>query len=110
MSVEDAVRILLERLAADKMLGGKGLLQHDESEAIAVVLADLARLREAERWVPVTERLPDDLELVEVKGTSDNPHRHGRDMCWLFNGVWTSWFVKDITHWRPLPAGPEEEI
>lgn len=64
--------------------------------------ADNARMKAALEWISVDERLPEDLHPIIVKGTSENPNREGYDICWLNNGDWTSWFVKDITHWREI--------
>ena len=46
--------------------------------------AELKRLKEANRWIPVAERLPDD----KVNGYE---------------------VIVQITHWRPLPEPPEPE-
>ena len=59
-------------------------------------------------WVDVSERLPEDCIPVLVKGVSDNAHRKGYDVCWRNAGVWTSWFVSEITHWMSLPELPRE--
>jgi hypothetical protein len=66
-------------------------------------------------WVPVTERLPEDLEdvlVVRVHGKiGDGPVV---DMGWWYDGHW--WMVgedfplsdaAEVTHWMPLPALPE---
>lgn len=60
-----------------------------------------------QRWISVEERLPEELQVVLVSGTGDNPLRKGYECGWLINGDWTCWFTKDITHWMPLPAPPE---
>lgn len=81
--------------------------------------ANCRTLLDALRWVPVTERLPDEGVPVLVtyigyntkKAHSDgiakwsieaNSHNGG----WLWNYEDTSVAV-EITHWRPLPAPPE---
>jgi hypothetical protein len=70
-------------------------------------VADLSRLREAERWIPVGERLPEDAgEYLILLDDGD---------VWVgtmgYIGRKLKWMLLDadkVTHWRPLPAGPEE--
>ena len=73
--------------------------------------AEIRRLREERRWVPVGERLPE--EGVEALWwcNSDDQDRGvyvgKRDRSLI---VWGSheWFIDaDFTHWMPLPPGPE---
>lgn len=72
--------------------------------------AEIARLREAERWIPVTERLPKDGERVLIR----------EPWCqkdWLevstyeaetgFVGDTFTGYHSSVTHWRPLPHQPE---
>ena len=69
--------------------------------------AELAELREANRWIPVEERLPE----AGVKAiATDGDHV---DMAlYDYNNEWDWWVPignadEEITHWRPLPAPPE---
>ena len=74
-------------------------------------LADeVERLREERRWVPVGERLPDDLRRVMVMA----PGLYGAQVAWILNGKWHDGigYPDDaidgrVTHWQPLPPGPE---
>jgi len=76
-------------------------------------LADeIARLREERRWVPVGERLPEDHRRVVV----NVPSLFGPHVAWLVNGKWHDWIGCGdepigcrVTHWQPLPPGPEGE-
>lgn len=82
---------------------------------------ELERLREAQRWIPVTERLPEEREPVQVAyvGYTDNKlYSDGVAMwskelnAWKGGWVWTlelSEVTVKITHWRPLPEPPQEE-
>ena len=66
------------------------------------------------RWIPVTERLPnnDDFVIVTVKDESgDSPYIYSdfgwyldRAGCWIVNTEQRT----DITHWMPLPKPPKE--
>lgn len=65
---------------------------------------------ERTRWVPVTERLPEVGRKVLISWTAN------REICFdtafrLIDG-WsaTHWELSaDVTHWMPLPEGPEVE-
>jgi hypothetical protein len=66
---------------------------------------EIARLREERRWVPVSERLPKPGETVlmlmdgidPVSGWYENGHFHN------------AYDTLYVTHWMPLPPGPEED-
>ena len=74
---------------------------------------EIAVAQERTRWIPVTERLPEDpvqKVLIFV------PHPHGDIVDvgrylgadgWVLEG----WYLtqSSVTHWMPLPEGPEEE-
>lgn len=83
--------------------------------------AEIERLREAQRWVPVTERLPnnkqDDWVLAQI--TESNGY------MWIpkvveYREVKNDWYCEElgwlkdhkglfaVTHWMALPAAPEE--
>lgn len=75
---------------------------------IPTLLAEVERLRDVQRWIPVTERLPNETD------TDDN-----RDSCVLaihkkINQCYFNWNTVvnnpfDFTHWMPLPELPEKE-
>ena len=83
---------------------------------------EIARLRQERRWIPVGERLPElndenhfqfnclvycgnghVCEMIYEINTyaKQEPHRQPR---WKWHGMISMW---DITHWQPLPPGPE---
>ena len=90
-------------------------LQDDLQEAADAIekpgdwwaIADrLVKMLEMPRWIPVTERLPeeDGCYLVAVK--NDHQRRYSKT-AWFSHG---SWFARqDVTHWQPLPEPPKEE-
>ena len=67
---------------------------------------EIAVAQERTRWIPVTERLPDQCMDVLVR------YRDKDILMGTARG--DDWLDEDledgvITHWMPLPAGPEEE-
>lgn len=56
------------------------------------------------RWIPVSERLPDgDSAVVEVRMDAIWGKHAGRFLTSEDDGT----IHDDVTHWRPLPPGPE---
>lgn len=65
-------------------------------------------LREANRWIPVTEREPDDEDYTEKLVVTFE----GYVTCATHVFGWRDGSDSsiNITHWRPLPAPPEQEV
>ena len=60
------------------------------------------------RWIPVTERLPEDFEEVLVyDGDFVQPGVHFRGRFDEY-GNYESYEIYGVTHWMPLPEPPEE--
>lgn len=82
------------------------------AEAIERLTDENAALREKQRWIPVTERLPE--RDVQVLGWyKDNPFSQYRPevVAWNGNGwvfVYAHRYVTNVTHWVPLPKAPED--
>ena len=63
-----------------------------------------------QKWIPVSERLPESGEYVMVYDTRD-----GWIGLWEFSGVaWydnscQAWGIDEVTHWMPLPEAPKGE-
>ena len=61
------------------------------------------------RWIPCSERLPNDGEFVltyknrQFEVQEYDKRRNG----WISIGWF--WSLYTVTHWMPLPEGPEEE-
>lgn len=72
---------------------------------------EVEALREKQRWVPVTERIPE--RDVQVLGWyKDNPFSQYRPgvVAWNGNGwvfIYAHRYVTDVTHWMPMPEAPE---
>ena len=82
--------------------------------------AENARLREERRWVPVGERLPeiDVPVLVRQQGCEyhaigwreHRPHYIVPETIWtLGDDLDKGYPPEKITHWMPLPLGPERD-
>lgn len=70
--------------------------------------AELERLRDARRWIPVLERVPSlgvDVLVLQRSG------KH--EVAWkdVYDGNWSNWSsyaaLGEITHWMPLPEPPD---
>ena len=63
------------------------------------------------RWIPVSERLPDNVKSVIVCDICD-----GYFGCWEYcgGGEWSvgylTYSINDITHWTPLPEPPKNGV
>ena len=114
MTREEASANLLEYLRENEMQGSVW------ATALAVAIS---ALREQPRWIPVTERLPDNKEhdwvlaqVVEDNGYMHIPkvmeYRQNRNDWFEETYGWISEhngaFV--VTHWMPLPEPPEVEV
>ena len=70
--------------------------------------ARIAELEAERRWIPVSERLPDNWESVLTIDISKST----RDMVTAFynpeTSLWSTHFLCDlwVTHWMPLPEPP----
>jgi hypothetical protein len=81
---------------------------------------EIRQLREAQRWIPVAERLPEDGNDVLVIASGkpqDNLNLDGayefasylkNDGGWFFD-AYPDWETPTITHWMPLPEPPAAE-
>ena len=68
-----------------------------------------AKVVEQPRWIPVTERLPEDGEWVLVWGRGQQIPT----MMFRESGAWIDdqflEFHTTVTHWMPLPEPPKED-
>ena len=108
---------LIERLTAEnadirKEIEWKDMVIALAQRKQAKAEAERDALREKQRWIPVTERLPE--RDVQVLGWyKDNPFSQYRPevVAWNGNGwvfVYAHRYVANVTHWMPLPKAPED--
>lgn len=77
-----------------------------------IVPALMDKIEELEqRWIPVTERLPENGQVVIVCDIREN-----WTGCWeyRYGGEWADNYLtfstSDITHWMPIPEPPRENV
>ena len=63
--------------------------------------ARIAELEAAQRWIPVSERLPEEKQSVLALD------RTGTAYHWEYSRSLSNIFVGYYTHWMPLPEPPE---
>ena len=86
----------------------------DEGLVCIAGKADMADLMIAngvtvQRWIPVTERLPESHNLVVALTTGGDRIVAQRDKYgWLRYGGYECERLRPITHWMPLPDPPKE--
>ena len=84
---------------------------YDLSEAVTLAISALER-QEQDRWIPVTERLPE-LESEVLVTDEYGEIRHADYSDWLgkaeFRTVEESMTLEDVKAWRPLPAPYQED-
>lgn len=90
----------------------------DPTEAVADYLLDNGVT--VQRWIPVTERLPDEApnseggsssELVLVVVEDSLGSRFVADDITVHGGEWVNFQFPEweVTHWMPLPQAPRKE-
>ncbi|HHD7489636.1 TPA: DUF551 domain-containing protein [Klebsiella oxytoca] len=77
--------------------------------AAMLAAADCSIPMISDRWIPVSERMPEGSEEVLCAKEFDGPGDWRKKVGYLLAGKWTvygaSWAP---THWMPLPAAPQE--
>lgn len=68
-------------------------------DVLDTLRAENELLREANRWIPVSERLPDSTDWYLCY---DGHYVYTERFIWARD--WRS--ARTVTHWRPLPAPP----
>ena len=73
--------------------------------ALKILIDELDRLHEAERWIPTSDRLPEDGTYLVARIFPEKRADDSVDSAELFHGDWLINGV--VTHWQPLPTPPE---
>lgn len=81
--------------------------RHDRLQDFCVAQGDeLSKIKAQQRWIPVTERLPEDDDDVLIMSSGSISMGYFN----IFRGYWVDYEGDDdnITHWMPLPEPPKE--
>ena len=76
------------------------------------LLQEIDELREKQRWIPVEERLPEDLELLLISAPYErHPERPPSREIGLYDAKYDRWVTNSAfnlrpSHWMPLPEPP----
>ena len=84
-----------------------------QGEQIADLQNELREAREAQRWIPVTERLPDigDRCLCNVKSFAFPGSFYQTILKYdKFGFIEGCIYTDDVTHWMPIPDFPNDKI
>ena len=74
---------------------------------LARLTAELAELREKTRWIPVSERLPEDSgQYICAIRYNEEPKKTWVEQR-FWNIFWWDMYTSIVTHWMPLPEPPE---
>ena len=83
--------------------------RHDRLQDFCVAQGEeLSRLKAQQRWIPVTERLPEDDDDVLIMSSGSISMGYYS----IYNEYWADYinvYNSDVTHWMRLPERPEED-
>ena len=122
MKTQDIINALRTTESRSKrtLLDAAASALEEQRDRCARYAEEIAVLQEREKWVPVTERLPEVEEFEEgggmskvvlgiVKNDSGFPPPNPCFCVYLSSGRWIlRGEPVTVTHWRPLPDGPKE--
>lgn len=119
MTREEAIRILDPETAEEALAEIAYYAGFRGEETVAKAVNDacilaVAALREQEerRWIPVTERLPEEKVncIVHYKHAyCDNDDYWAIGICFYDGEKFQIDWAYKVTHWMPLPEPPKEE-
>ena len=114
----NAAEFRIAELEAENRNLMRNLFLIDDTEKIATLNTRNAELEAAQRWIPVSERLPEFNKVVAVIDMSDKDSH----LCNVYETAilvevrgdtrfgfigHSGWDSSDVTHWMPLPKLPE---
>ena len=83
--------------------------RHDRLQDLYVAQGEeLSKLKAQQRWIPVTERLPEDDDDVLIM-SSGSINMGYYSVCNEYWADYINGYYDDVTHWMPLPERPEED-
>jgi hypothetical protein len=86
---------------------------HWQCEEVAELRSRINTLEAERRWIPVSERLPENGRLVLCVYHNDMKQPIVGEAFWSPpihpTAGWAGWTAQDVTHWMPLPSAPEAE-
>lgn len=100
----------IEAMTADNLNRNMdSVFDDDLKRAARAAQRALARIPAAQRWIPVTEGLPeDDTICILTNGVSNAIGYRGKVFGWHL--IWTDYLAEsEVTHWMPLPEPYKEE-
>ena len=78
-----------------------------DNPAYCSVFLNSADVAPVQKWIPATERLPEEEGLYLVAVVNDHERRYSKTAWYHGHG---NWFLhQKVTHWMPLPEPPKEE-
>jgi len=102
---------LVARIDACRIAGQTASDQADFDMEAASIVADLQRALKdrPDGWIPVGERLPDELSIVIAGDGSQHVAYYDADTDpSIWHVVGADFVLENVTHWRPLPKPPKE--
>lgn len=112
------ITMVFEEMAELQDVLCKFLRGRVDGDTLANIAEEIAVAQDQQRWIPVTERLPEvsnswgvsDVVLCIISDPSGYPPPNPGLCVYLEDGRWTCHGqIVRVTHWMPLPDGPEVE-
>lgn len=103
MTIKETIKWIKDHLLSDEEIS-------DGTKQDVVIRMAISAL-ESQRWIPVTERMPNAIQEVVVIATVNGIEETGIAM-WSGKGWFSSQLCckqGDIKFWMPLPQPPKEE-
>ena len=94
-----------ENCKVEEIQDRREYIEFAAANVIERMTSENAALREKQRWVLVTERLPEKQQRVIVRCKTV-----GTTVGWIMFGEWVTDLgpgCGEVTHWMPLPGAPE---
>ena len=111
MTREEAIKILNNYDLNFCDIDGNPIPPQDLAEACDMAIEALEQ--DKPKWIPVSERLPEEGDVVLICskiGAIDFGKRKGDKWVWLAEALWDYWQeTEDLIAWMPLPDAYRED-